>query len=701
MLDISIITVSPKVTVRTTGREGAEIGHPKMMVEGKGSCDLNAPTVQVSKSLPSRVPKRHNRFLDYVFGIRQACEHNQGSDLIQPNSPFGVFMTLTSCALLFYTAIAVQIDIGFYWNESLCDRHPGVFEMWVDCFFIFEIMCNFFTGIELEGVYHDELDIVAKKYLATGFCFDIVTSIPVSIIEYASYQHVEASHCNQDANQIPDPDNPAFQLGILRVLKPFRLVKLARLLRAPDMLLLFDRLGDLLRLPHAAVELGKLFGVIMLMMHSCSCLYWLVKEISSSQEEIEEFLHLHNLDNTANLANKYVIATYFINTMFTTVGFGDIYAYNTAERLFASVAMYVGCINFSIMLASIQNILGQNYATKAAVTEFTQHIQQYLRSTKMINKGLERRILKWATLDFANKHYRAQKDGLLQNVPEQLRLLLNSQSENSKIFSRVAFLRNLRSDFAGAREEFLAKLFADMESMVFCKSLPIATRDQKADKMIAVTSGKMRVTLYDGETVSFILPGEIIGEYSLLGHSVYCTGSGMPCEYFAYSYVTCLTLTISKFQEILSTTSDEIQKQVQDAKNEFSSACIAHERWLQAVLAYSDDAKISMGFLLQLLRWEAMFRKINNSRFISIWEHITDIRMSAKLNKLTLHTIREREDGRKRRMSTANQALMDACDTQHARRLSPVEEAQERVLDAGSEDVGVSRGFPATTPTSS
>ena len=60
-------------------RKGAEIGHPKMMVEGKRNCDLNAQTVQVDKSLTRRVQKRHSRFLDFVFGIGQACE--QGSDL--------------------------------------------------------------------------------------------------------------------------------------------------------------------------------------------------------------------------------------------------------------------------------------------------------------------------------------------------------------------------------------------------------------------------------------------------------------------------------------------------------------------------------------------------------------------------------------------------------------------------------------------
>ena len=39
--------------------------------------------------------------------------HTSRSDLINPDSPFGVAVTLISCCLLLYTAIIVQMEIGF------------------------------------------------------------------------------------------------------------------------------------------------------------------------------------------------------------------------------------------------------------------------------------------------------------------------------------------------------------------------------------------------------------------------------------------------------------------------------------------------------------------------------------------------------------------------------------------------------------
>ena len=44
---------------------------------------------------------------------------------------------------------------------------------------------------------------------------------------------------------------------------------------------------------------------------------------------------------------------YFINTVFTTVGFGDISATNTAERAFVVVVMYIGTIVFGLLLTEV------------------------------------------------------------------------------------------------------------------------------------------------------------------------------------------------------------------------------------------------------------------------------------------------------------------------------------------------------------
>lgn len=43
----------------------------------------------------------------------------------------------------------------------------------------------------------------------------------------------------------------------------------------------------------------------------------------------------------------------FINTVFTTVGFGDIHAVSTAERAYTVIIMYVGTLIFGTLLSEV------------------------------------------------------------------------------------------------------------------------------------------------------------------------------------------------------------------------------------------------------------------------------------------------------------------------------------------------------------
>jgi hypothetical protein len=52
-----------------------------------------------------------------------------------------------------YTALLTPVMVGFYWNLPPCWRSPTLeFDVFLDSFFIFEIIYNFFVGIQSKGV---------------------------------------------------------------------------------------------------------------------------------------------------------------------------------------------------------------------------------------------------------------------------------------------------------------------------------------------------------------------------------------------------------------------------------------------------------------------------------------------------------------------------------------------------------------------
>ena len=92
-------------------------------------------------------------------------------------------MQVMSMLLLTYTALYTPIAVGFYWNVPECFRSPTLeFDVFLDCFFMFEIFYNFFVGFEHKGGYTDDLKKVAYHYATGNMAFDVCTSIPESVI---------------------------------------------------------------------------------------------------------------------------------------------------------------------------------------------------------------------------------------------------------------------------------------------------------------------------------------------------------------------------------------------------------------------------------------------------------------------------------------------------------------------------------------
>ena len=65
----------------------------------------------------------------------------------------------------------------------------------------------------------------------------------------------------------------------------------------------------------------------------------------------------------------YVASWYFVVTTFTTVGFGDIRAYNTGERGFAILLMIVGVLGFTFATGALSSILNSMERTQIKLKE--------------------------------------------------------------------------------------------------------------------------------------------------------------------------------------------------------------------------------------------------------------------------------------------------------------------------------------------
>lgn len=177
-----------------------------------------------------------------------------------------------------------------------------------------------------------------------GFWFDCLTSIPAAWLEFVNLKlyctEIREDHLGDDPAIFGDDDS----FRILRSVKPlkvFRMMKTLKAVAATNIGSIYGSstaimLSQTFRVPSFVLRVGQVLFLLSLLIHTSACMYWLVKSDSSSAANLADWMNEQNVDvdgkSDATLMEKYIVSVYFVFTIFTTVGFGDITPVNLEER---------------------------------------------------------------------------------------------------------------------------------------------------------------------------------------------------------------------------------------------------------------------------------------------------------------------------------------------------------------------------------
>jgi len=354
------------------------------------------------------------------------------------------------------------------------------------------------------------------------------------------------------------------------------------------------------------VFLSRLFRLLIAItftVHSVACAYWLVKEAGSeSLEEVSLWVQGHGLEADASLPDKYIVAAYYITTVFTTVGFGDISADNTSERIFTIGTMYMGVIVFGMLLSEVQNAISDLYEYQRQRSRVIHQLKDFL-FLHDVPRQLSDTILSWVEFDYAHRQARSFDSMAMMHVPEVLRRSLLSHLHHDALY-KVPFLRQLSSNF---REDFLVDLFSRMITMTFPPGFPIASRAIDGNRMYLIKFGIIRVALMDGSTIETLNPGDFFGENCLLGENSWRTKAGMLVEYVSTTFVSCLILSRDMFVQTMSEYPRCVQEDIECEAKRLTGTRRLQARQRQAG---DGDSLAPSTELRRLGRWFALTHKI-------------------------------------------------------------------------------------------
>ncbi|XP_023247841.1 potassium voltage-gated channel subfamily H member 8 [Copidosoma floridanum] len=306
-------------------------------------------------------------------------------------SHYGIFKTCWDWLLLIatlYVAVIVPYNASFVNNE----RPSMVSDYVVEVIFIADIVLNFRTTyVSVKGEVVSNSKSIAVNYIKSWFAIDLVAALPFDLL-YASdlYSGDESS-----ASHI-------------------HLVKLTRLLRLARLLQKMDRYSQ-----YSAIILTMLMLSFTLVAHWLACVWYVIaaKEMAKHQRDgdkewnlgwihaLSDRLKLPDVSNVTH-ADSYITALYFTCSSLTSVGFGNVSANTTFEKIFSVCTMLVGALMHAVVFGNVTAIIQRMYSRRSLYQtkwrdlkdflvlhqipdELKQRMQDYFQTMWSLNHGID------------------------------------------------------------------------------------------------------------------------------------------------------------------------------------------------------------------------------------------------------------------------------------------------------------------------
>ncbi|CAL1373518.1 unnamed protein product [Linum trigynum] len=384
--------------------------------------------------------------------------------------------------LVVYSAWASIFELAFKKAATGTLSH---FDLAVDAFFAIDIVLTFFVAYLDTTTYLlvDDHKKIATRYLTKPwFIMDVASTLPFQTI-YRIFSR-RTSHADV--------------FGFLNLLRLWRLRRVSQL---------FTRLEKDTRFSYFWTRYFKLVGVTLLAVHSAACVYYWLAYHHPLEDDTWIGSEVHGFKHRS-IWLGYTYSMYWSIVTLTTVGYGDLHAVNTGEKVFNMFYMLFNIGLTAYIIGNMTNLVVHSAVRTFAMRDSINEILRYANKNRL-PESLKEQMLAHMQLRF--KTAELKQEEVLEDLPKAIRSSISQHLFRNTVENTYLF--------KGVSEDLVTQLVSEMKAEYFPPKVEIILQNEIPTDFYVLISGAVDVMSYKNGTEQFLSKlgaGDLAGEIGVL-----------------------------------------------------------------------------------------------------------------------------------------------------------------------------------------
>ena len=436
-----------------------------------------------------------------------------------PTSRLHVVWDIFVALLICYSVVLIPVRVGF--GLSL-NTAAVVCNVITDSLFGLDILIYANTAVigDDNVLITDRIEIF-RLYLRGWFAIDILSTIPIDGLVGLFMGGGSSS-----------------SLKVLRLLRLARLTKLARVLKLGKVMANVDTDA----IPSSVTTLGTAFSKIFFVAHLFACFwYFITSDVFPPNET--NWVEQSGVGD-ASISMKYVTALYWTTATMMSVGYGDVHAFNSGERIYSVVTMLAGSISIGAMVGAVSSVVAANDARGKAYKAKMVELKAYLNSREEVSKSLKETVKEAYRYYLSKRSVFNERDMSLE-LPSSLRneIILKAYED---VVGRVLF-------FQGEDDSYVSYLVLFMKPYMCSPNETFIEEGDIADDIAFLIRGFVSMRLkpanVDTKAASELVIAGYVKEGEMMGDFGFTTKTARMCSYVAErNYIDVVSISREDFE---------------------------------------------------------------------------------------------------------------------------------------------------------